>query len=90
MRAQSCCSDDVTSICFLLFADAMLNEDKKIFEALGNEDPGMESFEQLFSRMTYMKGKIWDVNIKGGGGEECALIGKERKKEFNALHVLLA
>eukprot|EP00057_Strongylocentrotus_purpuratus_P022208 XP_011676682.1 PREDICTED: alpha- and gamma-adaptin-binding protein p34-like [Strongylocentrotus purpuratus] len=37
--------------------DAMLNEDKKIFEALGNEDPGMESFEQLFSRMTYMKDK---------------------------------
>ncbi|XP_072166734.1 alpha- and gamma-adaptin-binding protein p34-like [Diadema setosum] len=37
--------------------DAMLSEDMKLFEALGNEDPQSESFEQLFSKMAYMKEK---------------------------------
>ena len=29
----------------------------QLFSALGDEDPGDESFEQLFQRMKVMKGK---------------------------------
>ncbi|XP_072037897.1 alpha- and gamma-adaptin-binding protein p34-like [Amphiura filiformis] len=35
--------------------DTLIDEDMRLFEALGNEDPGGESFEQLFSRMATMK-----------------------------------
>ncbi|XP_071964050.1 alpha- and gamma-adaptin-binding protein p34-like [Antedon mediterranea] len=37
--------------------DSMFDDDMKLFEALGNEDPGGESFEQLFARMASMKEK---------------------------------
>nr|XP_054756548.1 alpha- and gamma-adaptin-binding protein p34-like [Lytechinus pictus] len=43
--------------------DALLDEDRQVFEALGNEDPEMESFELLFSRMAHMKEKA--SNLEG-------------------------
>ncbi|XP_022104699.1 alpha- and gamma-adaptin-binding protein p34-like [Acanthaster planci] len=48
--------------------DNLLNDDMAVFRALGNEDPGEESFEELFARMAAMKERA------------AGLSGEERKK----------
>lgn len=41
---------------FRLILDNSLDEDMALFQALGNEDPGSESFEEMFAKMASMKG----------------------------------
>ena len=46
------------------FIDTLLgNEDLSVFAALGNDDPGDETFEQLFEKMRVMKGKLSSFSI---------------------------
>ncbi len=54
---------------FLLsYADNLLNDDMQLFRAIGSEDPGGESFEELFSKMAAMKERA------------SAMSGDDRKK----------
>ena len=54
------------TVAYLLssFLDTLLgNEDMSVFAALGNDDPGDETFEQLFEKMRVMKGKLLSFSI---------------------------
>ncbi|XP_071794536.1 alpha- and gamma-adaptin-binding protein p34-like [Asterias amurensis] len=48
--------------------DSLLNDDTQLFRAIGSEDPGGESFEELFSKMAAMKERA------------SAMTGDDRKK----------
>lgn len=44
--------------------DNSLDEDMALFQALGNEDPGSESFEEMFAKMASMKEKAASLPLE--------------------------
>ena len=52
----------VISVC-LDVSDSMVEDDLAMFAAVGNEEDGTESFEQLFDKMRRMKGMVHTILV---------------------------